>query len=223
MQEREIVRAQTSRTTTCGTPVRSRRGPSRGPRRRRASVETGPSCRADLHPTSRAFSATKGARWIFESGLDSTSRRIPRLGTAGPRVVRRSWQHDRRATRTLAEMRSLQRGSHSRWLHGQPWISRARCRQRPGIPCFGFGRIAALSRARAAGVGEDHVLDRGRCPRSMLRQKSDDDVAPERATPRETGALHRPASGEGRNPRGEPTSGNGSRRRSREIVPTHRA
>jgi len=48
-------------------------------------------------------------------------------------------------------------------------------RQRPGIPCFDFGRRTALSRARAAGVGEDHAFE-GSCPRSKLRQKSDDDV-----------------------------------------------
>jgi hypothetical protein len=46
------------------------------------------------------------------------------------------------------------------------------------------------------------------------------DVAPERATRRETEALHRPASEEGGNPRRETDVGDESRRRSREIV-TH--
>jgi hypothetical protein len=144
---------------TCGTPVRSRRGPSRGPRRRRASIEVGPSCRRELPLTARAISVTKGARRIPESGLDSTSRRIPRLETVGPRVVRRSWRHDRRATRNPLEKAGFQRGSHSRVFIGNDATREPGVRQRPGIPCFGFGRIAALSRARAAGVGEDHTLD----------------------------------------------------------------
>lgn len=45
---------------------------------------------------------------------------------------------------------------------------------------------------------------------------------PERATPRETRALHRPDSRGGRNPRSEPTSGLGSRRQNRETEATHR-
>jgi hypothetical protein len=73
-------------------------------------------------------------------------------------------------------MQWFRRGSHSRVFTGNRGSREPGVRQRPGIPCFDFGRIAALSRARAAGVGEDQTLV-GPVPTiEVSGQKSNDDV-----------------------------------------------
>lgn len=167
-----------------------------------------------------SVSGDEGCSAVFETGLDSTSRRIPLLGAVGPRkraIVARRSSRSRLAFSGYGRRASAVRTARATVQHENPVSGK-----RPGIPCFVARRIAALSRARAAGVGEDRAF-RGVSAhvRSIGRSRTTTS-SPERATPRETGALHRPDSGRGRNPRSESTSGPGSRRPSREIGATHR-
>lgn len=176
--------------------------------------------RGDLHPTVTASPVTKGARRCSRRG--SIRRRVEFLfSVPSARANERSSQGGRH-----------ERGSHSRGTgvaqapfapHRQRCSTRTQCpASAPAFRCSsqdewrlcraparqGWARITLFVES----VPTFEVIGRSRATTSQ----------PERATPRETGALHRPDSGRGRNPRSEPTSGPGSRRPSREIGATHR-
>jgi len=165
-------------------------------------------------------SGDEGCSAVNEKGLDPTSRRIPPLGAVGPRnraiVARRS----KRTRLAFSGYGCRASGIRTAWATMQ--LESPVSGKRPGIPFFVARRMAALSRACAAKVGEDHAFDGlSAHDRSSGRSRTTTSQL-ERATPRETGALYRPDSGRGRNPRSETTSGLGSRRQSREIEVTHR-
>jgi hypothetical protein len=165
-------------------------------------------------------SGDEGCSAVNEMGLDPTSRRIPPLGAVGPRnraIVARRSSRTRLAFSGYGRRASAVRTAWATMQHESPVSGK-----RPGIPFFVARRMAALSRARAAVVGEDHAFDGlSAHDRSSGRSRTTTSQ-PERATPRETRALHRPDSGRGRNPGSEPTSGLGSRWQSRETEATHR-
>lgn len=193
------------------------RRPSRDVRRQASLGRVGGSAtrlqilvRTPADDTERA-SVTSGAR------SHPSQDAIPRLEAHGPLVSARVVARRRGVRNAAARSPGCARREIA--VRG----SGARCpAMRPGIP-HRTRCEAALSRARAArGRCEDHAFD-GSCPRSQLRQKSDDDVLardmPRRGKPKRRidGYVLR---GETRSTR---RRGIAARRPSRASMPTHRA
>jgi hypothetical protein len=190
-QGSNLFGARTSEPTTKNTPARPRRGSSRSRRRtsrlgRRCVVPCGSNPRHMRLRRRRVFGG------FFEEGLDPTSRRIPPLGPAGPRtrgdrrkaIVERQQKHRKTGLFTRLAFSSCCMGNHA---PREPGV-----RQRPAFHGLPSGK-RWLCRAPARQGWARTMLSMGSCPRSKLRQKSNENVAPRRATPRETRALHRPA------------------------------
>lgn len=172
------------------------------PRARRVS------CGSPSHDA--GVSGDEGCSAVLEQGLDPTSRRIPRLGAVGPRsravAARRS---PRNAARILGVRASRKRRPDRVGDHAarEPGV-----RQAPRHSAFRLTTDhGSVARPRGRGGRGSCFRWAGAHDRSCGRSRTTTSQ-PERATPRETGALHRPDSRGGRNPRSEPTSGLGSRR-----------
>lgn len=205
---------------TNGTPVRRQCGPSRGPHSSVSLDRWRARPRGDLHPAWTASPVTKGARRCSRRG--SIRRRVEFLfSVPSARANQRSSQGGRHGAR-LAFSGYGRRASAVRTAPATVQHENPVSGKRPGIPFFIARWMTALSRARAAGVSEDRAFCRVSAHVRSIGRSRTTTSKPERATPRETGALHRPDSGRGRNPRSEPTSGPGSRRPSRELGATHR-
>jgi hypothetical protein len=168
------------RTATDGTSVRQRRGPSRGTRRRRASVEGvlglssqgGVSSRRRVGSPSHDVSGFDDERCStdFEQGLDRTSRPVPRLEAVDPRksaavVERRSSRRVRLAVQAPSAVakRRLESGaveSDVGCSMGDHAALEPGVRQRPAFRCSPQGeRWLCRAPARQKGSGEDDVLD----------------------------------------------------------------